>query len=110
VLLESDILPYDVALSVYAKVALPILSIVDSVGRGPHAHVLIQATDAVDYAAKVRLIFELLSPLGIDAGNGNPSRYSRLPGAIRIIGAREGASVQELLYLAPEPRKEGIFT
>jgi hypothetical protein len=109
-LLESDVLPFDIALSLYTKIALPIIAIIDSAGRGPHAHVSIQAANAQEYAGKTRLIFDLLAPFGIDRGNGNPSRYSRLPGATRIIGARAGSSIQELLYLTPEPRTGGVFS
>jgi hypothetical protein len=108
-LLESDILPYDLALSLFAKVNLPICAIVDSAGRGPHAIGVVNAANAVDYAVKAGSIFRFLEPLGIDPGNANPSRYSRLPGARRIIGARADTNIQRLLYLAPQPRTGGIF-
>jgi hypothetical protein len=108
-LLESDALPFDVGLSLLAKIQVPICAIVDSAGRGPHGIAALNAQNAVDYSLKVRAIFNFLEPFGIDPGNSNPSRYSRLPGAKRIIGARADASVQKLLYLAPQPRIGGIF-
>jgi len=108
-LLESDLLPYDIALALFAKIALPICAIIDSAGRGPHAIVSIGATDARDFASKAGEIITSLEPFGIDPGNSNPSRYSRLPGARRIIGARCGASIQKLLFVAPNPRLGGIF-
>jgi hypothetical protein len=109
VLLESDILPYDLALSLFAKVHLPICAIVDSAGRGPHAIGVVDARNAVEYALKAGAILKSLEPFGIDQGNANPSRYSRLPGAKRIIGARPNTSIQNLLYLAPQPETGGIF-
>jgi hypothetical protein len=109
-LLESDVLPFDVALSLLAKVPLPICAITDPAGRGPHGIVAINAVNAQDYTAKAKAVLDLLAPFGIDAGNANPSRYSRLPGAHRIIGARNSATVQRLLYLSPQPRTEGIFS
>jgi len=108
--LKSDVLPFEIALSLLAKVRLPVCAIVDSAGRGPHGIVCVDAIDASDYACKVRAIIKFLEPLGIDPGNSNPSRYSRLPGAERIIGARADASVQKLLYIAPNPRPGGIFS
>jgi hypothetical protein len=109
-LLESDVLPFNIALSLLAKVPLPICAITDPAGRGPHALAVINATDAADYVSKARAIIKILEPLGIDAGNSNASRYSRLPGAKRIIGARPDTSIQKLLYLAPQPSPKGIFT
>ena len=108
-LLESDLLPYDIALALFAKIALPICAIIDSAGRGPHAIVSIGATDARDFASKAGEIITSLEPFGIDPGNSNPSRYSRLPGARRIIGARADASIQKLLFVAHNPRLGGIF-
>jgi hypothetical protein len=109
-LLESDILPFETAVSIYGKVRLPICAIIDSAGRGPHGIVAVNEPDAKKYAARVKAVFEILAPLGIDPSNGNPSRYSRLPGARRVIGASSSGAVQELLYLAAEPRNEGIFS
>jgi hypothetical protein len=108
-LLESDILPYDIALAVLAKAPFPICAIIDSAGSGPHAIISLGAVDAVDYAGKARAIIRFLEPLGIDPGNSNPSRYSRLPGAKRIIGARADASIQKLLFITPNPNPGGIF-
>jgi hypothetical protein len=108
-LLESDILPYDIALSLFAKVQLPICAIIDSAGRGPHAIVYVGAADASEYATKAAAIIKSVEHFGIDPGNSNPSRYSRLPGAKRIIGARPDVTVQKLLFLAPNPNPGGIF-
>jgi hypothetical protein len=105
-LLESDILPYSIALSLFAKLPLPICAIIDSAGRGPHAIVSVGAADASEYATKAAAIIKSVEHFGIDPGNSNPSRYSRLPGAKRIIGARADASIQKLLFVTPNPNEE----
>jgi hypothetical protein len=106
---ESDILPFNIALSLFAKVPFPICAIIDSAGRGPHAIACVDAKDAIEYARKVAAIIEFLAPLGIDPGNSNPSRYSRLPGAKRIIGARPDTAIQKLLFVTSNPNPGGIF-
>jgi hypothetical protein len=108
-LVESDILPYNIALSVLAKAPFPISAIIDSAGRGPHGIISVEAADASEYASKAGAIIKFLEPLGIDPGNSNPSRYSRLPGAKRIIGARPDAAIQKLLFVTSNPHPEGIF-
>jgi hypothetical protein len=110
-LIESDLLPHNVALSVYGKLTLPITAIIDSAGRGPHAWVTLNARSQAEYAQKANYIFSRLGTIGFDSGNSNPSRYGRLAGARRIIGAREGRNgFQRLLYLAPHPKPGGIFS
>jgi hypothetical protein len=109
-LLESDELPLDIALSLYAKLKLPIAAIIDGAGRGPHAWVELNSANEAQYRQEGIGIFELLARFGIDPSNGNPSRLARLPGAQRTIGAtQESAGQQRLLYLATEPNPEGIF-
>jgi hypothetical protein len=51
-LLESDLLEREIALSVYGKLALPIAAIVDSTGRGPHAWVTLNCENAQQYAQR----------------------------------------------------------
>ena len=110
-LLESDLLDREVALSVYGKLALPIAAIIDSAGRGPHAWVTLNCQNAQQYAQRVAFIFERLIKIGFDDGNKNPSRYSRLAGAQRTIGVRPRSDgFQKLLYLAPHLKPKGIFT
>jgi hypothetical protein len=110
-LLESDLLEPAVALNVYGKLAYPIAAIIDSAGRGPHAWLTINSHSAEEYADEARFVFSLLDKLGFDSNNSNPSRYSRLAGAKRVIGAREGMDgFQRLLYLAPHLKPNGIFS
>ena len=108
-LVESDLLPPELALNVYGKLALPIAAVIDTAGRGPHAWVTLNARSPEEYARKANNILSQLATMGFDPANSNPSRYGRLAGASRIIGAREGVSNQQLLYLAPGLRPGGIF-
>ncbi len=107
-LLESDKLPFDLALALFARLPLPIAAILTSGGRGPHAWVLVDADTAEDYQTTVEEMISLLARFGVDTGNKNPSRLSRLPGVIRRIGA-EGDGRQRLLYLNPQPTQKAIL-
>lgn len=107
-LLESDDLPFDLQLSLWARLPLPIVAIIDSGGRSAHAWVLLGCSRAEDYRAKVNRIFALLARFRICQSNKNPSRLSRLPGAQRTIGKRDDGA-QRLLYLNPEPIESPIF-
>jgi hypothetical protein len=109
-LVESDLLNREIALSVYGKLALPIAAIIDTAGRGPHAWITVNCSNAQQYAQRAKFIFDRLITIGFDPGNSNPSRYGRLAGAQRIIGARPGSDgFQRLLYLAPHLKPKGIF-
>jgi hypothetical protein len=103
-LIESDILPLDLQLSLLAKVPLPIAAILTSGGASLHAWVQVDATDADDYRKTVSKMLEILAKFGVDGKNKNPSRLSRLPGAMRHIGANGEDGRQRLLYLNPDPQ------
>ena len=107
-LLESDKLPVELQLSLFAKLPLPITAVLGSGGRSLHAWVKADAGDVVEYRATVARMLELLAKFGIDGKNKNPSRLSRLPGARREIGAA-GDGIQRLLYLNPVPGGRGIL-
>jgi hypothetical protein len=113
ILLESDKLPLELQLSLFARLKLPIVLILDSGGRSYHAWVRTQAADAQDYRAEADHLCSTLERFGIDQGNKNPSRYSRLPGVMRTLGARKRAGLpegtptaQRIVFLNPHP-KEG---
>jgi hypothetical protein len=113
-LIESDELPYELALSFLARLPLPIVAIITPAGRGPHGWARLNSRDAADFRSQAKTILELLAPCGYDSSNCNPSRYGRLPGAKRILGAGPQASPrirgqQRLLYLASTPKRGGIF-
>jgi RecA-family ATPase len=99
-LVESDILPLELQLSVIARLPLPVAAIIFSGGKSYHALVQVDASDAFAYRRDVGRMLSLLRPLGFDQGTGNPSRMSRLPGAMR------GGQQQRLLYLNPDARGE----
>lgn len=99
-LVESDVLPLDAQLALFSKLRLPIAAVVSSGGVSAHAWLRLDAKDATEYEAKARRILTALAPFGIDQANKNPSRLSRLPGAVRKIGAANGGE-QKLLWLCP---------
>jgi hypothetical protein len=101
-LLESDKLPVEVQLALFAKLPLPLAAVIGSGGRSVHAWVRVGARDADDYRATVAKMLAILARFGVDGKNKNPSRLCRLPGARREIGAA-GDGIQRLLYLNPKP-------
>jgi len=107
-LLESDVLPVELQLSLWARLPLPVATIIDSGGRSTHAWVMLDCTNVQEYRTKVDRIYTRLARFGLCPSNKNPSRMSRLPGAQREIGKHADGS-QRLLYLNPEPLEAPIF-
>ena len=107
-LLESDTLPLDLQLSLFARLPLPVAAILSSGGCSYHAWVRVDARDADDYRRTVSRLLGLVARFGVDGKNKNPSRLSRLPGAKRVIGAA-GDGIQRLLYLNPQPEQRRIL-
>ena len=107
-LLESDTLPVELQLPLFARLPLPVAAILSSGGRSFHAWVRVDARDAAEYRRTVSRLLELVGKFGVDGKNKNPSRLSRLPGAKRSIGAI-GDGVQRLLYLNPHPEQRRIL-
>jgi hypothetical protein len=112
ILLENDLIPLELQLSFFCRLKLPIALILDSGGKSYHAWVRSWARSLSEYRAEVDYLFGLLERFGIDQGNKNPSRFSRCPGVLRTIGARNvtglpGSSqvAQRILYLCPNPQK-----
>lgn len=99
-LLESDALAIEKQLAIYSRLKLPIALAGLSGGISVHAWVRLDAKTEAEFAEKARRILAALAPFGIDQGNKNPSRLSRLPGAHRMIGAT-GDGIQKLLWLNP---------
>ncbi len=94
--LESDLLPLELQLSALARLPIPVAAIIFSGGKSYHALVRVNSPDAVAYRKDVGRMLSLLRPLGFDQATGNPSRMSRLPGAVR------GDDQQRLVYLNPD--------
>jgi hypothetical protein len=107
-LLESDTLPIDLQLSLWARLPLPVAAIIKSGGRSVHAWVMLNCANAQEYRTKVDRIYTLLARFGLCRNNKNASRLSRLPGAQREIG-KHGDGAQRLLYLSDEPTESPIF-
>lgn len=99
-LLESDILPINLQLALFSKLKLPIALVVASGGLSAHAWIKVESKTAEQYSATAARILEPLKAFGIDQGNKNPSRLSRLTGAVRTIGGVDGG-LQRLLWLNP---------
>lgn len=99
-LLESDVLPLGLQLMLFSKLKLPIAVVLLSGGLSAHAWVRVGAKTATEYSERARRIVSALAPFGIDQANKNPSRLSRLPGAVRVIGAK-GDGLQSVLWLNP---------
>ena len=99
-LVESDVLPMEVQLALYLKSKLAVAMMTTSGGLSAHAWVRIAAKDESEFSLLAGKILTALAPFGVDKANKNPSRLSRLPGAIRKIGAT-GDGLQRLLYLNP---------
>lgn len=101
-LLESDVLPLPVQMALFSKLKLPISTAYFSGGMSIHCLVNIGCKSAQEFSEKALRITSALKPFGIDQANKNPSRLSRLPGAIRIIGAPDPLGCeQKLLWLNP---------
>lgn len=100
-LIESDTLPLEIQIGLYAKWKLPIAAVILSGGDSAHAWIRIDAPTAAEYRAKVAKLLALIRRFGFDQSNKNPSRLSRLPGAVRKIGA-SGDGRQRLIYLNPK--------
>jgi hypothetical protein len=106
-LLESDDLPSDLQLSFFLKLELPVVALVSSGGRSIHSIIRLDAPSAEEFKRLADHILNRLARFGIDQKNRNPSRYSRLPGAQRVIGAQtllgEDSGQQRLLYFNHQP-------
>lgn len=101
-LIESDSLPVELQISLYAVLKLPVAALIVSGAKSIHAWIKLDAPDSESYDTSVLRILTAMAPFGFDQSNKNPSRLSRLPGAFRVIGAVKDG-FQELFYLNPEP-------
>src|SRR5271165_1827092 len=95
-LIEHDFFPIEIQLSILAKIKLPIAAIYLSGGSSAHALIRLDEADLDTYRARAARIMQKLEFMGFDRSNVNPSRYSRLPGCTRTIGA-QGDGRQRLL-------------
>lgn len=84
-LVESDTLPIETQNAVLRELELPIAALVHSGGKSLHAIVHIDAATYEEYRTRVDFLYSICQKNGldIDRQNRNPSRLSRLPGAVR---------------------------
>lgn len=104
-LIEFDGLPVELQLPLLARLPLPVAVVLKTAGRSIHAWVRLDAKTADEYRNTISRMLAVLAPLGVDPKNKNPSRLSRLPGAIRTVGAI-GDGQQRLLFLNPQPEEQ----
>jgi hypothetical protein len=105
ILVEFDSIPREIQLALLCSLCWPVAMICSSGGKSYHAWILSKATDQESYAREVDWIYHELAKYKVDTGNGNPSRFSRLPGLKRELGA-VGSGEQKLIYLNPNPSLE----
>jgi hypothetical protein len=108
-LLESDQLPLGLQISLWSRLPLPVAVLLDTGGRSIHAWLKIDCKDEAEYREIASLIYQGLARFGLCPNNKNPSRLSRLPGAMRLLGARMGKMGQRLLYLNGDQSERPIF-
>ena len=84
-LVESDSLPIDRQYDLYRQMELPVAAMVYSGGKSVHAIVRIDAANMDEYRKRVDFLYTTCKKAGleIDRQNRNPSRLSRMPGAMR---------------------------
>jgi hypothetical protein len=73
-----------------------------------HAWIFLNCHDQEEYTASAARILGAVARFGFDAANRNPSRLSRLPGALREVRT-QGDGKQRLVYLNPEPKWRAIL-
>ena len=105
ILVEFDAIPREIQLALLCSLYWPVAMICSSGGKSYHAWILSKATDRGSYVREVDWIYHELAKYKVDTGNGNPSRFSRLPGLKRELGA-VGSGEQKLIYLNPHPSLE----
>jgi KaiC/GvpD/RAD55 family RecA-like ATPase len=100
-LVESDTLSLASQLAMFTRLKLTVAAIILSGGLSAHAWVRVDCADEKQYAETAARILKTLEPFGVDRANKNPSRLSRLPGAVRTIGAVDSGR-QQLLWVNPK--------
>lgn len=84
-LIESDDLPIEKQNELVRELELPVAALVHSGGKSLHAIVRIDAKDYTEYRNRVDYLYKACEKNGLvlDKQNRNPSRLSRMPGAMR---------------------------
>lgn len=84
-LVESDSMELGKQNAIIRKLELPVACLVYSGNKSLHAIVRVDAADQTEYRKRVNYLYEICQKNGLktDNQNRNPSRLSRMPGAIR---------------------------
>lgn len=84
-LVECDVLPISKQYALIKQLELPVVVLVHSGKKSLHAIVRIDAESFGEYRSRVDYLYKVCEKNGLklDTNNRNPSRLSRLPGAIR---------------------------
>lgn len=84
-LIESDALPLETQNAMIHRLNLPVAALVYSGGKSLHAIVRIDAPDYTEYRKRVDYLYSVCQKNGmkLDSACRNPSRLSRMPGAMR---------------------------
>ncbi len=110
-LVESDVLPIELQLSLFSKLTLPIAVLASSGKKSIHAWVRLDSACEADFRADANFVLAQLAQYGTDRSNRN--RYGRLPGALRALDGLNtldtNSGRQRLFYLNPNPTEGPIF-
>jgi len=107
VVIEFDKISKEDQFRFWSVVKLFVVALIDSANKSIHAwldlqkHVQVKTYEQWTQHVKVSLYNRILTPLGLDSSNSNPSRLSRLPGHLRA----ETGPYQRLLWLSAEGRR-----
>jgi len=84
-LVESDAMDLDKQNAIIRELELPVACLVHSGKKSIHAIVKVEAADYSEYRKRVDYLYDVCKKNGlkVDTQNKNPSRLSRMPGAIR---------------------------
>ena len=82
-LIEFDQQRLDQQYHALIESGVPIAAIIYSGDKSIHAWVKVNAATLDEYRKRVKILHELFKSYGVDPGNSDPGRYSRLPGAMR---------------------------
>jgi hypothetical protein len=99
-LLESDGLPLELQIAMLRHLPLPIICMTTSGRRSIHAVVEVNARNASAYKDIADAILIPLKEYGFDSTCRNPSRLTRMPGAMRKADVKN-PTLQALIYIRP---------
>ena len=86
VLVEFDAGTKQIQYAALIRSAMPITVIIDSGGRSLHAWIRVDAVDEAQYNERVAVVYAHFQQYSFfDDGNKAPNKWSRLPGATRIL-------------------------